>query len=87
MGLVTYPVDEAFSGMSDSAQMGRSMNAQQATNADRYHQKAIEAFTTAQGMSDPEARAIMLNVSAMWEVMARAAEQHGPRADHPDGDR
>jgi len=73
--------------MSESAQVGRSMTAQQATKAYRFHQKAIEAFTTAQGMSDPEARAIMLNVSAMWEVMARAAEQHGPRSDHPDGDR
>jgi hypothetical protein len=42
-----------------------------------YEQKADEARTKADAITDFEARQTMLQVAAMWDVMARRAKGRG----------
>ena len=50
-------------------------------DAERYRRKAEQYFTFAHQMSDPNAKAAVIDVAAHWMEMANQAEQ-GKRADH-----
>ena len=44
--------------------------------AEYYRGKAAEARAKADGMSDFEARKIMMQTAQMWDAMAASAERH-----------
>jgi len=50
-------------------------------NAESWHKRATEARAIASGMTDPDAKRMMLGIAASYERLAERAERRGKNHD------
>jgi hypothetical protein len=50
--------------------------------ADRWRARALEAFSVASEMTDPQAKAVMVKIANGYEHLARLAAKAAPQNEH-----